>query len=141
MSTDAAGNGAPRMCILAVGSNIEPEKNVANARKTLAQEQRLLGESQFVWTRPVGYQNQDDFLNGAFLIETGLDPKALKEYLQEVERRLGRIKGPIKSGPRTIDLDIIVYDNEVVHDDYQTAAYVRTPVDELIDRFGIRLSP
>ena len=129
----------PHRVIVAVGSNIEPEKNVAEAKRILAAEQELVATSSFSWTDPVGFQDQDRFLNGAFLVGTHLDERALKSYLQGVEVRLGRVKGPIKSGPRTMDLDIVIFDGRVVHDDYNGAAYVQKPVRELVERFDLSL--
>ena len=125
--------------IVAVGSNIEPEKNVAQAKVIITEEQTMLGASRFVWTEPVGFQDQNRFLNGALLIETDLDARDLKSYLVGVEQRLGRVKGPIKSGPRTMDLDIIVFDGRVVHDDYYTAPYVAEPARELVERFSLSI--
>ena len=119
-------------CIISVGSNIDPESNVRRARELLATEAELIGESALIWTAPVGFQEQPDFLNGAFLIATTFDRAEFKDYLRSVEDRLGRIRGPIKSGPRTIDLDIISWDGEIVHDDYYSHEYVSTPVNELI---------
>lgn len=129
------------LAIVAVGSNIDPEANVRRATEILSTEQRLLGAAEWRRTKPVGFQDQADFLNGAFYIETDLGMPELKSYLMEIEKRLGRVKGPIKSGPRTMDLDIVVFDGDVVHDDFRTAPYVREPVLELAARFGIELRP
>ncbi|MCR9144478.1 MAG: 2-amino-4-hydroxy-6-hydroxymethyldihydropteridine diphosphokinase [bacterium] len=125
---------------LSVGSNIEPDANVERAAQILADEHSLLDRSNFIQTAPDGYQDQPDFLNGAFWIETDLDYDAFNAYLKELEKRLGRVKGPIKSGPRTIDLDIIVWDGRVRHSDYPAKDYTRDPIDELLGKHGIRLS-
>lgn len=125
------------VCVVSVGSNIDPQRNVRRTRDILAAEIDLWGESALIWTAPVGFQDQPDFLNGAYLITTPLDRAAFKEYLCGVEDRLGRVRGPIKSGPRTIDLDIIIWDGEVVHDDYFSREYVSVPVDELIARYDV----
>ena len=126
--------------IIAVGSNIEPERHVSEAGRILEAEQRLIGRSAFRRTTPVGFTDQAAFLNGAFLIETDLDPVALKAYLKEVEQRLGRVRGPIRSGPRTIDLDITVWDGQIVHEDYHAHSHTRIPVDELLHRFQISVA-
>lgn len=131
---------ARHQCIISVGSNIEPERNVRRARELLATEAELIGESALIWTAPVGFQEQPDFLNGAFLVVTTLDRAAFKDYLRSVEDRLGRVRGPIKSGPRTIDLDIITWDGEVVHNDYFSHQYVSTPVNELIRNHALSIS-
>lgn len=129
------------LTIVSVGSNIEPEHNLKRTRDILSDEVALLGESRVIQTEPDGYQDQPDFLNGAYLLRTDMAYDEFNRYLKSVESRLGRIKGPIKSGPRCIDLDIIIWDGKVVHDDYvQKKHYVVGPVDELLRRHGIGLS-
>lgn len=127
------------LVILSVGSNIHPFSMVSEARNILAKEHRLIGYSHFIKTKPVGYQNQDDFLNGAYILETLLDYDAFNNYLKSVEKRLGRVKGPIKSGPRTMDLDIIIWDGKIVHEDYPAKEYIRIPVDEVIKKFKVQI--
>jgi 2-amino-4-hydroxy-6-hydroxymethyldihydropteridine diphosphokinase len=125
--------------ILSVGSNINPQENCHQAEAILTAEHRFLGRSSYIITAPVGYQDQDDFLNGAYLVETDLGYEEFNVYLKDIERRLGRVKGPIKSGPRTMDLDIIVWDGVVVHEDYGTKDYTTDPVDEILASFGVTL--
>jgi 2-amino-4-hydroxy-6-hydroxymethyldihydropteridine diphosphokinase len=67
-------------------------------------------------TDPVGYEDQPQFLNGAAALETTLSPRDLLERLLDVERQLGRDRSGPRFGPRTIDLDLLLYDGEVVHD-------------------------
>ena len=125
--------------IIGVGSNIQPEKNIKAAEKILADEHQLLGTAQVIQTSPEGFVDQDDFLNTAFYIETALAKDSFNLYLKEVEKRLKRVKGPIKAGPRTIDLDIVVWNNQVVDDDFYNKEYVRQPVSELITSFNLKL--
>ena len=73
----------------------------------------LVKESSIIETGPVGGPPQDRFLNQVVEIETTLSPDALLAEMQRVERALGRIRRE-KWGPRTIDLDILLYDNKVV---------------------------
>jgi 2-amino-4-hydroxy-6-hydroxymethyldihydropteridine diphosphokinase len=68
-------------------------------------------------TDPVGYEDQPRFLNGAARLETELAPRALLERLLEVERELGRDRSGPRFGPRTIDLDLLLYGDELVHED------------------------
>ena len=65
---------------------------------------------------------------------------AFKAYLKEVEDRLGRVRGPIKSGPRTMDLDIVAWDGEIVDDGYFKHQYVRGPVDAVLSASGRSIS-
>ncbi|MGB3621720.1 2-amino-4-hydroxy-6-hydroxymethyldihydropteridine diphosphokinase [Ketobacter sp. MCCC 1A13808] len=127
--------------IVSVGTNIDPERNLNKCRAILDTEVGILGEAEVIQTAPDGYQNQPDFLNGAYLLSTDRPYDEFNQYLKNVEERLGRVKGPIKSGPRCIDLDIIIWDSQVVHDDYtQNKHYVVVPVNELLEQHAIELA-
>lgn len=119
--------------IISVGSNIEAARNIARCYEILAGETSLLAAADVIQTSPVGYQFQPDFLNTAYLIETPLERVPFNRYLKAVEERMGRLKGPIKSGPRTIDLDIIIWDGVILTDDFYCHDYVRVPVQALLD--------
>jgi 2-amino-4-hydroxy-6-hydroxymethyldihydropteridine diphosphokinase len=67
-------------------------------------------------TDPVGYEDQPRFLNGAAALTTELRPRALLERLHEVERQLGRERTGPRFGPRTIDLDLLLYDDQQVEE-------------------------
>src|SRR2546421_1454623 len=62
-------------------------------------------------TEPVGFQDQPRFLNGAVELETSLEAFELLGAMLDIERRLGRRRAGVKGGPRTIDLDLLVYDD------------------------------
>ncbi|WP_249977448.1 2-amino-4-hydroxy-6-hydroxymethyldihydropteridine diphosphokinase [Vreelandella olivaria] len=121
---------------ISVGTNIEPEQHYADVLAILNRECILLASSSVIRTSPVGYQYQPDFLNAALLVRTPLEYDAFRAYLKEVENRLGRVRGPIKSGPRTMDLDIVAWDGEVVDEGYYQYDYVRGPVDEVLAATG-----
>jgi 2-amino-4-hydroxy-6-hydroxymethyldihydropteridine diphosphokinase len=117
--------------VLSVGSNIEPEKNISLAREILMTEQCFVGESQLYHTQPVGKQDQPNFHNLAFVIRTGLTKDRFKKYLIGIEQKVGRIKGSDKSGPCMIDLDIVIWDGEIVNSDFFHQEYISTPVNEV----------
>jgi 2-amino-4-hydroxy-6-hydroxymethyldihydropteridine diphosphokinase len=119
--------------IVGVGSNIQPDSTIKQARTILSHEHQVIKESAFVATAPIGFTDQPDFVNGAFFVETDMDLPGFENYLKEVENRLGRVRTGNKFGPRTIDLDIIVWNGRVVSDDYATRDFVKKAVDELID--------
>lgn len=119
-------------CLISLGTNIEPEHHFHEALTILRSECELIASSEAIRTTPVGYQHQPDFLNAALLVRTSLDHDAFRAYLKEVENRLGRVRGPIKSGPRTMDLDIVAWDGEVIDEGYYQHSYVRRPVDEVL---------
>jgi 2-amino-4-hydroxy-6-hydroxymethyldihydropteridine diphosphokinase len=77
-------------------------------------------------TDPVGYADQPAFLNGAAALETELSPRELLERLLAVELALGRVRGEgPRYGPRAIDLDLLLYGNEVVDEPGLTVPHPR----------------
>jgi 2-amino-4-hydroxy-6-hydroxymethyldihydropteridine diphosphokinase len=118
--------------VVAYGSNIDPERNVARALELLGERFAVLARSEPEWTRPIGRTDQPDFLNGAVLLETSLDRDALAGELHAVEDALGRVRDPAdRCGPRTVDLDVVVWNGRVVHDDVRERPFVRRAVREL----------
>jgi len=76
----------------------------------------VLKVSDFISTPPYGYKEQGDFLNGCLMLRTLLTPHELLDELFAIENEAGRIRD-VRWGPRTLDLDIIMYDDLVVSDD------------------------
>ena len=76
-------------------------------------------------TDPVGFVEQPRFLNAAVRVRTELSPRALLERLLEIERQLGRTRDGPRYGPRTIDLDLLVYDDAVVDEPGLTVPHPR----------------
>ena len=74
----------------------------------------VVAVSGFRETQPVGYLDQPPFLNGAAALETTLPPRDLLEAMLEVERSLGRTRDGPPMGPRTIDLDLLLYGEEQI---------------------------
>lgn len=99
---------------LAIGSNINPKKNIKLALKYLAEIGKIISVSKIIKTKPVGYLKQADFLNGAIKFKTALSPKALLKELKNIESVLKR-NTPFRNGPRTIDIDIIFYGNLILN--------------------------
>lgn len=102
---------------IALGSNMgDRQKFLDDAVESLKEHEscRVKKVSSFIETEPYGYTDQDSFLNGCLCLETLLSPEELLEILHEVEAAADR-KREIHWGPRTLDLDIIFYDDEVVH--------------------------
>jgi 2-amino-4-hydroxy-6-hydroxymethyldihydropteridine diphosphokinase len=101
---------------VALGSNLQdPEAQVRAGFDELAAlpATRLLARSPLYRTRPVGYADQPDFVNACALVETGLAPRALLEALLGLEQRHGRVRD-FPNGPRTLDLDIVLYGDRVI---------------------------
>jgi 2-amino-4-hydroxy-6-hydroxymethyldihydropteridine diphosphokinase len=78
-------------------------------------ETSLLAVSGFYRTQPVGYKEQDWFVNAAALVETTLPPRGILTALLDIEQSMGRIRLD-KWGPRIIDLDVLFYDRRVIEE-------------------------
>jgi len=93
--------------------------NIGDREVALWAALELLGDdvvavSSFRETDPVGYLDQPMFLNAAAALETELEPRALLDRLLELERELGRTREGPRFGPRTIDLDLLLYGDRVI---------------------------
>jgi 2-amino-4-hydroxy-6-hydroxymethyldihydropteridine diphosphokinase len=94
---------------IAVGSNLEAERNVTAALELLGRRVRIIATSSFHWTKALGAP-APDFLNGVVEIETELGPLELKRLvLQPIEDELGRERSDDRFAARTIDLDLVLY--------------------------------
>jgi 2-amino-4-hydroxy-6-hydroxymethyldihydropteridine diphosphokinase len=119
------------ICIIGIGSNINPEKNIAEALKILGKENELSRVSRLIKTAPIGIQDQPDYLNGAARVLTDKEKNNFRNYLKEVEDRLKRDRSAQKNGPRSIDLDIVVWDGEIIDQDYYKRDFLKKVVDEI----------
>ena len=98
---------------LSLGSNIEPEKNLPAAVRELGCFGRVLRVSSVWQSLPVGGHGQPDYLNAALLLETALSASDLKgKAIAAVEASLGRMRSANRNAPRTIDIDIMLFDRE-----------------------------
>jgi 2-amino-4-hydroxy-6-hydroxymethyldihydropteridine diphosphokinase len=103
---------------IGIGTNLgEKEKNLQEALKHIKKIAKILKKSKIHKTKPVGYKDQDDFLNMVIEIESELTPQELIIKLHEIEHKMGRIR-EIKNGPRIIDLDILLFDKVKVNGKY-----------------------
>jgi 2-amino-4-hydroxy-6-hydroxymethyldihydropteridine diphosphokinase len=109
----AEGARLRNRAFVALGSNIEPEANLREAVRRLATHCTVVSTSPVYETAPVGSVGQPKFLNAAALIETELTAAGLKAgVLAVIEEDLGRIRTEDKYAPRTIDLDISLFNDE-----------------------------
>ena len=127
----------PNRVVIGVGSNIRPEKNIGLAKTAIESSHELVKASTFVKTEPLGFKEQDKFTNGAFLVDTEMDKDELKSWLNNLESKLGRVRTDNKNGPRTIDLDILVWNGEVVDEDVIERDFVKESVSELLPELKI----
>ena len=104
---------------LGIGSNLgDKEANLRRAIQLLGEDPdtKVVRTSSFYVTEPVGGVEQDDFLNGALEIETLRNPEQLLELIGTIEKDLKRVR-TVHWGPRTIDVDILLYDREIYQSD------------------------
>lgn len=124
---------------LALGTNLGDRRaNLRAALRALPPPVRVLDRSAVYETPPWGLTDQPSFLNQVVRVETDLEPEALLAYLKGIERKLGRRK-TARYGPRTIDLDILFYDDRVIettdlvipHPRLEERAFVLVPLADL----------
>jgi 2-amino-4-hydroxy-6-hydroxymethyldihydropteridine diphosphokinase len=137
----ARGDVRGVIAFIGIGSNRgNPVHACREAVRHLAEipEVRVLRCSSLYRTEPVGPQDQPWFINAVAEIRTSLPPRRLFETVKEIERRMGRTEGP-KWGPRLIDLDLLLYGQEVVsegdlnipHPEMHRRRFVLAPLCEL----------
>jgi 2-amino-4-hydroxy-6-hydroxymethyldihydropteridine diphosphokinase len=106
---------------IGLGANLgERERTIAAALRRIDEDERtsLLRSTVPIETDPVGYTDQPRFFNAAASLATTRSPRELLDLLLEIERDLGRVRGEgPRYGPRTIDLDLLLYDDETIDED------------------------
>ena len=112
-----------------VGANLGDRRaTIERAVDLLRAHVDVVAVSTLRETDPWGYADQPAFLNGAVEVETDLSARELLEVLLGVERELGRVRaGGPRYGPRTIDLDLLVFGDEVVAEPGLTVPHTRLP--------------
>ena len=124
---------------LGLGSNLgDREDNLRRAVSLLSRRASLIALSSVYEAEPWGYASQPAFFNMACLLETSLSPQDLLELAQSVERDLGRVPS-LRYGPRVIDVDILLYGDEVIeapllqvpHPRLWQRAFALTPLAEI----------
>lgn len=129
------------LCYIGIGSNLkEPLTQVAAAVEALAQlpDSQLVASSPRYASRPIGPQDQPDFINSVAALETTLPPLALLDQLQSLEQRAGRVR--LRHwGERSLDLDLLLYGDQTIeqprltvpHPEMRQRAFVLLPLHDL----------
>jgi len=105
------------LAYIAVGSNLSaPLEQVNAAIQALADipQSRVVAVSSFYRTPPLGPQDQPDYLNAAVALETALDAESLLDNTQRIELQQGRERKAERWGPRTLDLDIMLFGDAII---------------------------
>lgn len=120
---------------LSVGSNIEPELNLPKGIQLLRKYGEVWATSSAWESQAVG-SNGPNFLNASVLFATLLDVDELKEQvIHPVEAALGRVRSADKFAPRTMDIDISLFDGAALNNDIWAKAFVVVPLAELLPDF------
>jgi len=110
------------LAYVGLGSNLGDREGTLLAAAERLGPHRL---SRIVETEPWGYIDQPRFLNAVAELETGLPPRGLLDRLLEIERGLGRVRNGPRYGPRTIDLDLLLYGDLVLAEPGLTVPHPR----------------
>ena len=131
-----------------LGSNLDnPAAQIAAAIDMLAAlpDATLRAVSSFYRNPPMGPQDQPDYVNAVVALDTRLTPRALLDAMQAIERAQGRDRSGLRWGPRTIDLDLLVYGDTVLDEDHLQVphpgiaerAFVLVPLAEIAPQISI----
>ncbi|BDA94533.1 2-amino-4-hydroxy-6-hydroxymethyldihydropteridine diphosphokinase [Citrobacter freundii] len=115
-----------RRVYIAIGSNLaSPLEQVNAAIQAIGEipDSRIMAVSSFYRTPPLGPQDQPDYLNAAVALETTLAPEALLDHTQRIELQQGRVRKAERWGPRTLDLDIMLFGDEVINTERLTVPH------------------
>lgn len=120
---------------IAVGSNlgdpVAQAKNAIDALKILPKS-RVTGISSLYSSQPMGPQNQPDYINAVVEIQTELAPLALLDATQAIEQQQGRVRKADRWGPRTLDLDILLYGDHILNEPRLTVPHYGMKVREFV---------
>lgn len=115
-----------RRVYIAIGSNLaSPLEQVNAAVQAIGEipDSRIVAVSSFYRTPPLGPQDQPDYLNAAVALDTALAPEELLNHTQRIELQQGRVRKAERWGPRTLDLDIMLFGDEVINTDRLTVPH------------------
>jgi 2-amino-4-hydroxy-6-hydroxymethyldihydropteridine diphosphokinase len=117
---------------LLIGSNIQPQTNIAAALQMLREKNPIV-ECSGIWQTTAYGSEGPDFLNIVVKIESDLERDAIKEQIiRPIETQLKRKRTANKNAPRTIDVDIIIYDEQVMDQGLWNKFFITVPVAELL---------
>ena len=111
---------------IAIGSNLaSPLEQVNAAIRALADipDSRVVSVSSLYRTPPLGPQDQPDYLTAAVALETPLAPEALLDHTQRIELQQGRVRKAERWGPRTLDLDIMLFGDAIINSERLTVPH------------------
>lgn len=117
--------------VIGLGSNIQADENIPQSIEELRQIAEVVKVAEVMTTQPIGITEQNDFSNSAVLIKVSMSFEALNRQLKSIEDKLGRDRSRPKYGPREIDLDIVVYDDKITDEDYDSRDFLKKLVGQV----------
>jgi 2-amino-4-hydroxy-6-hydroxymethyldihydropteridine diphosphokinase len=120
---------------IGLGSNLaEPIKQVqaAIAEINKIEHSKVINVSSLYLSKPMGPQDQDDYINAVLALETSLTPIELLDALQNIENKAGRVRKENRWGARILDLDIILFGNEIINNERLTVPHYGMKVREFV---------
>ncbi|WP_440054000.1 2-amino-4-hydroxy-6-hydroxymethyldihydropteridine diphosphokinase [Pseudoalteromonas sp. T1lg65] len=120
---------------IGLGANLsEPIAQLTSALNVLAAHPQLTlnKQSSFYGSKPMGPQDQPDYVNAVAELSTSLEPIELLDILQEIELNHGRVRKDNRWGPRTLDLDILLFNNEIITTSRLTVPHYGLTVREFV---------
>ncbi|XPF92545.1 2-amino-4-hydroxy-6-hydroxymethyldihydropteridine diphosphokinase [Colwellia sp. RE-S-Sl-9] len=111
---------------IGLGSNLEnPKQQIINAVKAIKSIESTVmsGISSLYYSRPMGPQDQPDYMNAVAELTTTLSPLALLDELQKIENQAGRVRKDDRWGPRILDLDILLFGNSIIDSERLTVPH------------------
>lgn len=125
------------LAYLNLGSNIQPEINLVKAMDLLSECGEITQHSQVWESEPVGTIG-NNYLNICIQFKTSRDAMALKEQvIHPIEAQLGRERGPDKFAPRSMDIDIILFDDQPINNACWKLAFVVVPLADIYPNYSI----
>ncbi len=124
--------------LVGMGSNIDPENNLLQAAAALRAEFEEVAFSSVFQSAAVGIDGYD-FLNACCLFDCTLEQKQVRQRMKALEDAQGRDRSRGSWKPRTIDLDVLMYNGEVIDAELYQYAHAYVPASELVD-FDIPVS-
>jgi len=120
---------------IGLGSNLsDPRMQVSKAAKEIASisASQLVAFSPLYLSKPMGPQDQDDYINAVVAIETSLSALELLDALQAIENSAGRVRKDNRWGARILDCDILLYGNETIENERLTVPHYGMKVREFV---------
>jgi len=128
-------NSGGNLVLIGCGSNIEPEYHLREAVRLLGEQVTILKIS-FIYQSPAVGSTGPDYLNSTVLLKTGLSlPDLRKGVLAPIEDQLNRIRSSDKYMDRTIDLDVLTFNQAVIDPEIWTRAHIAIPAADILPEF------